>query len=266
MNELQIVKLDNTDITMWDFPALKAELQASLSNFDGLVYTDNSIKDAKKDRTTLNKAKKVIEDARKAYKARCLEPYEAIEPQIKELTSLIEQQRLQIDATVKELECRQKEAKKKEVREYYDRVSGGFGETAERIWEKIFNPKWVNTTTGVAKYREEIQNAIADVTRSMEGIKGLASPFEHTLMELYLNTLSMDAVLQKNEELKEAAQKAGIMGTTAGVAESFSDAKPEEKQYTNEEEGVLLRVHASQARLNQILDFMKAIGVTYEIV
>ena len=122
MNELQIVKLDNTDITMWDFPALKAELQASLSNFDGLVYTDNSIKDAKKDRTTLNKAKKVIEDARKAYKARCLEPYEAIEPQIKELTSLIEQQRLQIDATVKELECRQKEAKKKDYKELIGEV------------------------------------------------------------------------------------------------------------------------------------------------
>jgi hypothetical protein len=266
MNELQIIKLDNTDITMWDFPALKAELQASLSDFDGLVYTDNTIKDAKKDRTILSKAKKVVENARKAYKARCLEPYEAIEPQIKELTSLIEQRRLQIDETVKELECRQKEAKKKEVREYYDRISGGFRENAERIWEKIFDPKWVNTTTGVAKYREEIQTDIAGVTRGMESIKGLASPFEHTLTELYLDTLSMEAVLQKNEELKEAAWKAGIMGRTAGVVGSFSGAKLEEKPHTNEEEGILVRIHASQARLNQICDFMKAIGVTYEIV
>ena len=266
MNELQIIKFDNTDITMWDFPALKAELLASMSDFDGLVYTDNTIKDAKKDRTTLSKAKKVVEDARKAYKARCLEPYEAIEPQIKELTSLIEERRLQIDKTVKEFEYRQKEAKKKEVREYYDRVSGGFGETAERIWEKIFEPKWVNATTGVAKYREEIQTDIADVTRGMESIKGLTSPFEHTLMELYLDTLSMDTILQKNEELKEAARKAGIMGTSVGEADRVYDTKPEEKPYTNEEEGVLLRIHASQARLNQICDFMKAIGVTYEIV
>ena len=266
MNELQVISLDNTDISTWDFPALKAELQAVLSDYAGLVYTDEMIKDAKKDRTTLNKAKKVVEEARKAYKARCLEPYEAIEPQIKELTGLIEERRLQIDETVKEFEGRQKEAKEKEVREYYDRVSGIFGENAERIWQKIFDPKWVNSTTGAAKYREAIQIAVASVSRDMESINGLDSPFGDTLTELYLDTLSMDAVLQKNEELKEAAGKAGLTGTAESQPAAVPEIKPEEKPQANEEEGTLLRLHASQARLNQICDFMKAIGVTYEIV
>ena len=104
MNELKVINLDSTDITTWDFQALKAELQAYLSEYAGLVYTDETIKDAKKDRTTLNKAKKVVEDARKAYKARCLEPYEAMEPQIKELTGLIEDRRQQIDEIVTRVE------------------------------------------------------------------------------------------------------------------------------------------------------------------
>ena len=43
MNELQVISLDNTDISTWDFPALKAELQAVLSDYDGLVYTDETI-------------------------------------------------------------------------------------------------------------------------------------------------------------------------------------------------------------------------------
>ena len=60
MNELQVISLENTDITTWNFPALKAELQAYLSDYASLVYTDDTIKDAKKDRTTLNKAKKVV--------------------------------------------------------------------------------------------------------------------------------------------------------------------------------------------------------------
>ncbi len=34
MNELQVINLDNTDISAWDFPALKAELQAYLSEYD----------------------------------------------------------------------------------------------------------------------------------------------------------------------------------------------------------------------------------------
>ena len=50
MNELQIISLENSDISTWDFPAIKAELERHLSDYAGIVYTDDTIKDAKKDR------------------------------------------------------------------------------------------------------------------------------------------------------------------------------------------------------------------------
>ena len=68
MEELQIVNLENTDIAHWDMAMLEAQLEQRLAYYKGMVYTDDSIKSAKDDRTTLNKAKKVIEDATKAYK------------------------------------------------------------------------------------------------------------------------------------------------------------------------------------------------------
>ena len=268
MNELKVMNLDSTDITTWDFQALKAELQAYLSEYAGLVYTDETIKDAKKDRTTLNKAKKVVEDARKAYKARCLEPYEAIELQIKELTGLIEERRQQIDEVVKDYEGHQKEAKEKEIREYYDRVSGNLGTDAEKLYLKIFDPKWANPSTSAAKYREAIQLAVASAARDLEGIRELDSPYVDTLMELYMETLSMEAVLQKNEELKEAVGKARPKGATEEekISATAPVAEVPENQAADEENGTLIRIHASQARLNQIFDFMKAIGVSFEIV
>ena len=266
MQELQIINLENTDITSWDFPSLKSELQAYLSYYDNLVYTDATIKDAKKNRSDLNKAKKIVEDARKAYKKLCLEPYEAIEPQIKELTELIEERRQLIDKTVKQYEGRQKEEKEKEVRAYYDQISGICGEDAERVYQKILDPKWLNASASKAKYREEIQIAVASVIRDLERIKTLGSPFGDLLKEQYLETLSMDAVLQKNEELLEASQKAGFTSTVDKEAGSASTVIPSEKSTVDETEGTLVRIHASQERLNQICDFMKAIGVTYEIV
>ena len=108
--------------------------------------------------------------------------------------------------------------------------------------------------------------AVASASRDIESIKRLDSPFEETLAELYFETLSIDAVLQKNQELKDVAAKAGFMGTAAAETAVVTDAKPEEKLQANEEEGTLIRIHASQARLNQICDFMKAIGVPFEIV
>ena len=117
MNDLQIINLENTDISSWDLLLLKSELQKSLDNYAGLFYTEETIKDAKNDRATLNKAKKVIEDARKAYRAKCLAPYDAIEPQIKELVDMVEQQRVLIDETVKSFENRQKEEREVEEEE-----------------------------------------------------------------------------------------------------------------------------------------------------
>ena len=268
MNELQVINLDNTDISAWDFPALKAELQAYLSEYAGLVYTDETIKDAKKDRSTLNKAKKVIEDAGKAYKARCLEPYEAIKPQINDLTGLIEERRRQIDETVKEYENRQKETKEKKIREYFDRISGSLGPDADRIYQKIFDPKWTNASTSAAKYRDEIQNKVASVVRDFEEIKAMNSGFADKLREVYLDTLSMDVVRQKNEELKDYMEKPGFTNKSNENAGTVSahEAASSETPKADEAEGTLVRIHASQDRLNQICDFMKAIGVIYEIV
>ena len=88
MNELLVGKLEQVDITNWDFEQLKGELQKILSDYKGLVYTDDSIKTAKDDKARLAKAKKAIEDKRKAYKEKCLAPYNAIEPQIKEIVGI----------------------------------------------------------------------------------------------------------------------------------------------------------------------------------
>ena len=46
MENLQIVSLENTDISTWDFSVLKAELQEYLSQYEGLVYTEETVKDA----------------------------------------------------------------------------------------------------------------------------------------------------------------------------------------------------------------------------
>ena len=40
MNDLQIIRLENTDISVWDFSMLRAELQRGLDSYAGLVYTD----------------------------------------------------------------------------------------------------------------------------------------------------------------------------------------------------------------------------------
>jgi hypothetical protein len=246
---------------------LKSQLERKLAYYKGMVYTDDSIKSAKDDRATLNKAKKVIEDARKTYKAKCLEPYEALEPQIKELVEMIESQRTLIDDTVKEFEERQKAEKAAEVKAYYDKKAFVLDKYAEPLYAKILDPKWLNASTTKAKYEEEVQLAINHALYELNEIKAMGSPFVDTLIEIYISSLSMKQVKEKNEELISAYDKVRL--TQQPAAENVSPVlavdSHETKVAANQDGGMVLKIYATQYQLNQITDFMKAIGVTYEV-
>jgi hypothetical protein len=264
MNELQTINLEQTDITTWNFDRLKKELGEALSVYKTTVYTDETIKLAKDDKAKLAKVKKIIEDQRKAYKAKCLAPYEALEPQIKEIVGMVEEQRTAIDDVVKGFTERQKAEKEKSVREYYEKKAFILGDLATPLFEKLLNPKWLNASASRKKVEEEVQIAINNVLNDINAIKAMESPFVDTLLEKYVATLSLDEAKAKHTELVEAATKAGINQQQAEINSPI--AQPEEKQVVaNDEEGITLKLYANQSQLEQVVDFMKAIGVNFEI-
>lgn len=262
MNELQIVSLEKTEVSTWNFERIKAEFAQELSVYKNMVYTDESIKSAKDDKARLAKLKKIIEDQRKAYKAKCLAPYDAIEPQIKEIVEMIEEQRALIDEVVKDFTERQKRKKEEEVKKYYEKKAFVLGDLAQPLFSKLLDPKWLNASTSRSKYEEGIQEAITKAKNDLDDLRAINSPFVDTLIEKYVETLSLDEAKAKHEELVLAASRAGFnqAGATLGIAE-----KPVAPVTSNDTDGIVIKIHANQSQMNQICDFMKAIGVTYEI-
>ena len=55
----------------WNNEELKAEIAAKMRDYRGLVFTEESIAEAKKDRANLNKLKSAFEDERKRVKKLC---------------------------------------------------------------------------------------------------------------------------------------------------------------------------------------------------
>ena len=256
MDELMVRNFETAEITTWDFPAIKAQLQRGLDEYASIIYTDDSIKDAKADRAKLKKLRDAIVDAKKAYRTQCLAPYEAMEPQIKELIDMVEQQRLLIDTTVKEYEGRQKQEKEKAVRAFYDRKAGVLGNLADALYTTLFDPKWVNASTSKKKYEEAVIAAIDQASHDIQAIEAMQSPFVRTLTETYVSTRSMEKVSEKKAELETAAQNASIsFSKPVSVPENPSS---DQGEYTT------LRIFANPRQLDSIMDFMKAIGVHYE--
>lgn len=140
---------------------------------------------------------------------------------------------------------------------------------ADDLYKNIFKSQWVNPSKAKSKYEEEIVDAISKAAADIKEIKSKESPFVDTLLNLYSETLSMDRVNEKQAELEEAARKASLTtieeAASAIGAATPTAAKPEQI-LSDGTDGTVIRIFANRTQLNQILDFMKAIGVRYECI
>jgi hypothetical protein len=171
---------------------------------------------------------------------------------------MIEEQRKLIDETVKDYENRQKSEKETAVRAYYNKKAVILGDYADKLYGKLLDTKWLNASTSKSKYEEGIQLAINKANADINDIKALNSPFIDSLMDTYVSTLSIEQVKKQNEQYIEAHNKARISIDSTVV-------KKEQVVDRQDEGTTLIKIYATSSQLIQIKDFMKAIGVKFEI-
>lgn len=261
MPDFELSIIQETHVSQWDYAEIKRAFSAALETYRNNVYTDEA--SAKADKSELNKIKKIIDDKRKEYKAHCLAPYEAVEPELKELINMIEKQRTEIDLSVKNFEEQHKIEKEAAVREYYNTKSAVLGELAEPLYKKLFSSKWLNASTTRKKYEEEIQLAISAAANDIAEIKSLHSPYIDSLLDSYATGLSLEDCIRKNEEFIAANNKAGISHTDSTPQ---AVVKHEIADNAGNTDGVTVKLCGSKSQLEQAFDFMKAIGVDYTII
>ena len=261
MAGFEISTIENSQIGNWNFEVLKAGFEAALKEYSTRVYTDEAT--AKADKAELNKVKKIIEDKRKEYKNQCLAPYQAAEKQIKQLVALVDIEQERITASLTNFENDRKAKKETEIREFYDTKSAPLGENASRMFKKILNKSWLNESTQRKKWESEIVLAIASAAEDIRQLNSINTPYVGTLIDLYIGGMSLAECIRKNEEY------IGVNTSANAVSEEKSSVPAMPVQHIKSdttEDGVTVRIHGSQRQMEQVFDFMKAVGINFEIV
>ena len=259
MQEFQLTDIQSTDITEWNFEQIRSYLTQVLDSGKETVYTDEA--SAKADKSQLTRAKKLLEDKRKEYKAKCLAPYEVVEKQIKTLTSMLDERAAEITASVNAFAEQRKREKEQELYSYYMKKAADLGAFAEPLWKRILSAKWLNASASQKKTEEAILLAISNASGELERIRALKSPYVDTLIENYIGGATIEDCFKKNEELTAAYEKAGFedIGTAKSVVRS------EIAQNASSDAGITLTIKGDKLQLEQVFDFMRAIGVEFEI-
>jgi len=90
MNEM-IVSVEQTNgiLNISNYDEIKANVQASMELYKTMVFTEDTLIEAKSTVATLRKLSKCLDDKRKDVKRRYMLPYEEFEDKIKELQQII---------------------------------------------------------------------------------------------------------------------------------------------------------------------------------
>lgn len=186
----------------WNNEELKAEIAEKMRDYKGLVFTEDTIKDAKKDRAVLNKLKTAFEDERKRIKRQCMAPYEQFESQVKELIALIDEPIRLIDAQIKEVEEQKKAQKRKNIEELFNSIGFQLFVTLDKIWDD----KWLNASVPMSKIEEQMKSRMYQIGEDIAVIQKLPE-FSFEAMDVYKKTIDLNKAIQEGQRLADIQKR-----------------------------------------------------------
>jgi len=200
--ELKVKTPTFPEVIEFNFNELKQEITERASAYVNLVYTEEQIQDAKKDRANLNKFVKALSDERIKIKKECLKPYEDFEAKIKELDKIVSAAINNIDSQVKGYEEKKRQDKLDEITKF-------FNSTEHPEWlhfAQIMNDKWLNASVSMKSIQEEIVSRLEQISHDIVTLSNLPE-FGFEATEVYKRSLDINIALNEGYRLSEIAKR-----------------------------------------------------------
>lgn len=229
----------------WNHEEIKQEVAAKVEHYRNLVYTDDQIKEAKKDRAVLNRFIEALEAKRKEIKQQCMEPYNDFEAKMKEITAIVAEPVALIDSQVKEYEEKQKAEKQAAIESRF--AAAGFHTFV--TLDQIFNPKWLNASFSMKKIEEELTGKRIQIENDVQSISSLPE-YSFEAMEHYRQTLDLAGAIREGQRLADIQKRKAEQEAEQERQKAGQEAQPAGRQEEEKQEGTENRTSGTQPAEN----------------
>lgn len=196
--ELRVKPVTLPEAIEFNFAELKQEITEKTEVYVGMVYTEDQIKNAKKDVAMLRKFTKALSDERIRVKKEILKPYEDFEEKVKELSGIVDKAIANIDSQIKIFDQIKQDEKKMHIEEMMANMLFPEFVTLEQVW----NPKWLNATCSMNAIEAELLEKKNEIIRNCQTLATLPN-YSHEALHFYQKTLDMAEALNKVREYAE---------------------------------------------------------------
>ncbi len=282
---------------IWNADEIAAEIEQKVGYYKTLVYTDEQVVEAKKDRATLNKFVAALKAKDREIKDLCLAPYDEFHRRMLQIIAKVEEPAALIDKQVKEFEEDQKKKKREKIEEVF--TAHGF-----QPWvtlEKIWNPKWLNKTYTVKQIDDDmnrkmykigediflinkqgagVQAALAEYKRSLDVVKAVnaatrfveAQKAEQAAAEAARASAQVIGMEAADEQLPGQTNIADYLAAqeqepapaptptpSEPIMQQISESVPFRKE-------IFFKVYVSREELAALNNYLKSSGITFRQV
>ena len=215
-NENTAVEVAKSDVQVSDFELVtdivvgkltsnakefSAALESELKNYTVERYLDNPDA-AKTDKAYLNKLKDEVAEKRKTATATWNKPLDEFISVMKDLEKKIDCASNELKTITDKAVQQEKDEKKGKIVEFWNTLNF----TIVPL-DRVFNPKWLNKTEKMQNIIDECKAIVDKINTEMATLKSMPDEDSETLLSFYLDTLDLNATLQKGNQLKENRAK-----------------------------------------------------------
>lgn len=280
MEEIIVNVKQQNGMIDFNFDEIKARLEDEMNFYTGMIFTEDTKKEAKTTVAELRKLKKTMDDRRKEVKETYMSPYVEFESKVKELCALVDKPIDLINQQINDFDKKRIEERRVLISNIYKENISGMEEFLPL--EKIYNQKWENATTTQKSITDDIQAHVLNVKNDLETIRSLQSEFEGKGIETYKKTLRLaDAVQcinsyekqkeeilrrQKEQEEIAAAKKAAEEEKkieTVAIEPVEEPVKEPAKEPVRESNKAVYEIEADAFQIAKLEASMREYGIGY---
>lgn len=248
MSEFTLVpKIGDDGIVRTNARELLQAIEPSLKKFD-YVVTDDTLKDAKTDRASLNNLVKTIQSERKKIEDEVFGEWKKEKADIMALEKRLSASADKLGEGINQLEEKDKELKKKQIEEYWYTL------TKKYPFELVFEKKMLNKTTTVKSIEDYLKKVLA---KAIEGERVMETflpedKFQaEQVKDVYYRTMDLAQAKSKADELVRISQQ---------IQDAGKEEPKEQKQVKEVKVGTDDYIYCATFTVEGTFEDMKAVS------
>jgi chemotaxis protein histidine kinase CheA len=218
---------------MDNFDDIRAAVIERVKPYQGLVFQDEDIPEAKRTASDLQKMVDAVEDKRKAIKKQWNEPYMLFEQKAKELVALITEPQAAIKAQINEYAERKRAEKQEQVEGIIENALSALDTSDQAFVRECgidFNDRWLNVTYALSAVEKDVTGQVDHILKDVADLNNLCeddTDLLTALLDEYRRTKDMPAVYAAQKRIIASREASRKMAEAKAEAEARRKAEEE---------------------------------------